>query len=41
MDPREAGIWAAALTSLKMETLGPFNRPVDEVRALIEKKYRR
>ncbi len=24
----EAGIWAAALTSLKMEKLGPFDRPV-------------
>ena len=26
--PLEAGIWAAAVTSLKMEKLGPFNRPM-------------
>ena len=32
--PREAGIWAAAVTSLKMENLGPFNRSIDEVEAL-------
>lgn len=40
-DPYEAGIWAAALTSLKMENLGPFNRPLSEVEALIQRKYRR
>jgi sugar/nucleoside kinase (ribokinase family) len=39
MDPREAGIWAAAVTSLKMENLGPFNRSVDEVEALIHARY--
>jgi sugar/nucleoside kinase (ribokinase family) len=39
MDPREAGIWAAAVTSLKMENLGPFNRSVDEVEALIHASY--
>ncbi len=38
-DPREAGIWAAAVTSLKMEKLGPFDRPIDDVIALINKKY--
>jgi sugar/nucleoside kinase (ribokinase family) len=37
--PREAGIWAAAVTSLKMERLGPFNRSVSEVKALIQAKY--
>jgi sugar/nucleoside kinase (ribokinase family) len=37
--PREAGIWAAAVTSLKMENLGPFNRSMDEVQALIQAKY--
>ncbi len=37
--PAEAGIWAAAVTSLKMETLGPFNRSAAEVEELISKKY--
>jgi sugar/nucleoside kinase (ribokinase family) len=37
--PREAGIWAAAVTSLKMEKLGPFDRPVSAVEALIHAKY--
>jgi hypothetical protein len=37
--PREASIWAAAVTSLKMENLGPFNRSVGEVEALIHDKY--
>ncbi|HEY5902422.1 MAG TPA: PfkB family carbohydrate kinase [Anaerolineales bacterium] len=35
----EAGIWAAAVTSLKMERVGPFDRSVDEVEALIRAKY--
>jgi sugar/nucleoside kinase (ribokinase family) len=39
LDPREAGIWAAAVTSLKMEDLGPFHRPIDEVEALIHARY--
>jgi sugar/nucleoside kinase (ribokinase family) len=39
MAPREAGIWAAAVTSLKMENLGPFNRSVSEVEAFIHAKY--
>jgi sugar/nucleoside kinase (ribokinase family) len=39
LDPREAGIWAAAVTSLKMEDLGPFHRSVDEVEALIHARY--
>jgi len=38
--PAEAGIWAAAVTSLKMENLGPFNRSIQEVEALIARKYR-
>jgi sugar/nucleoside kinase (ribokinase family) len=37
--PREAGIWAAAVTSLKMEKLGPFDRPVSDVEALIRSRY--
>jgi sugar/nucleoside kinase (ribokinase family) len=36
---REAGIWAAAVTSLKMEKLGPFDRPVSDIEALIRLKY--
>lgn len=37
--PREAGVWAAAVTSLKMEDQGPFNRSKREVEALIQDKY--
>jgi sugar/nucleoside kinase (ribokinase family) len=37
--PSESGIWAAAVTSLKMENLGPFNRSIGEVEALIHEKY--
>jgi sugar/nucleoside kinase (ribokinase family) len=37
--PREAGIWAAAVTSLKMEKLGPFDRPVSDVETLIQTRY--
>jgi sugar/nucleoside kinase (ribokinase family) len=37
--PLDAGIWAAAVTSLKMEKLGPFDRPVCDVEALIRAKY--
>ena len=39
MDPREAGIWAAAVTSLKMENLGPFDRSISEVEAFINTRY--
>ena len=39
LEPRQAGIWAAAVTSLKMEDVGPFNRSVGEVKALIRDKY--
>lgn len=37
--PAEASIWAAAVTSLKMENQGPFNRTLAEVEALIRSKY--
>ena len=40
MVPREAGIWAAAVTSLKMENSGPFDRSISEVEAFIDDKYR-
>jgi sugar/nucleoside kinase (ribokinase family) len=39
MDPPEAGIWAAAVTSLKMGKLGPFDRSIDEVEELLRVKY--
>lgn len=39
LPPCEAGIWAAAVTSLKMEKLGPFDRSIDEVEAFIKEKY--
>jgi sugar/nucleoside kinase (ribokinase family) len=35
----EAGIWAAAVTSLKMEKLGPFQGSMREVEDLIHAKY--
>ncbi len=38
-NPLEAGIWAAAVTSLKMEKLGPFDRSIAEVEAFIREKY--
>ena len=37
--PLEAGIWAAALTSLKMEKLGLFDRPIRDVENLIRTRY--
>jgi len=37
--PLEAGIWAAAVTSLKMEKLGPFDRSIETVQALIRARY--
>jgi sugar/nucleoside kinase (ribokinase family) len=37
--PAEATVWAAALTSLKMEQGGPFHRETREVEALIRKRY--
>ncbi len=37
--PAEASCWAAAVTSLKMEAEGPFNREIAEVDDLIRAKY--
>jgi len=37
--PAEATIWAAALTSLKMEAEGPFSREIGEVEELIRERY--
>jgi len=37
--PSEASIWAAAVTSLKMENQGPFSRTLSEVEELIHAKY--
>jgi sugar/nucleoside kinase (ribokinase family) len=39
MPPSGACVWAAAVTSLKMETLGPFDRSVSEVQELIRDRY--
>ncbi len=38
-EPHEAGIWAAAVTSMKMEKLGPFDRTKEEVEIFIRDKY--
>jgi sugar/nucleoside kinase (ribokinase family) len=37
--PAEATVWAAALTSLKMEAEGPFRRDIRDVEDLIRRKY--
>ena len=37
--PSEATVWAAALTSLKMEQGGPFSQEISEVEALIRERY--
>jgi len=37
--PAEATIWAAALTSLKMEAEGPFSREISEVEELVRERY--
>jgi len=39
LPPREAGKWAAAATSLKVERVGVFNRPISEVEAFIARYY--
>ncbi len=39
--PAEAMIWAAAVTSLKLEAEGPFRRDIREVEKLIREKYRK
>jgi len=38
--PQEATVWAAAVTSLKMEAEGPFRRNIEEVNNLILSKYK-
>jgi len=38
--PQEATTWAAAVTSLKMEAEGPFQRTMQEVNNLIYNKYK-
>jgi len=38
--PQEATTWAAAVTSLKMEAEGPFQRTMQEVNNLIQSRYR-
>jgi len=37
--PQEATIWAAAVTSLKMEAEGPIKRTASEVEELIARMY--
>jgi len=39
LPPYEAGKWAAAATSMKVERPGPFNRTVGEVETYIQKYY--
>ncbi|MHB0923635.1 MAG: PfkB family carbohydrate kinase [Bellilinea sp.] len=39
MPPREAGKWAAAVTSMKVEKIGPFDRTVAEVEAFFQRYY--
>lgn len=39
LDPPHALLWAAAVTSLKMEKLGPFDRSLEDIRALLRQKY--
>lgn len=39
-DPAQATVWAAALTSLKMEAEGPIKRSANDVEAMIRDKYR-
>ena len=38
-EPYEALLWAAAVTSLKMERLGPFDRSMEEVEFFLRDKY--
>ena len=37
--PAEAGMWAAAVTSMKMEKLGPFDRSLNEAMEYIREYY--
>lgn len=41
LPPREAGKWAAAVTSMKVEKIGRFDRSVAEVEAFIQRYYDR
>ena len=38
--PQEATVWTAAVTSLKMEAEGPFQRNIEEINNLIQNKYK-
>ena len=40
MPPRQATLWAAALTSLKMEVLGPFSGTCEDVERAIRERYK-
>ena len=37
--PKEAGKWAAAVTSMKLQKLGPFNRQISETRDFLLSHY--
>jgi sugar/nucleoside kinase (ribokinase family) len=37
--PADAIVWAAAVTSMKLEKEGPFDRSLDDVEALIRARY--
>lgn len=39
LPPYEAGKWAAAVTGMKVEQPGPFNRSISDVEAYIQKYY--
>ena len=39
-EPTEATVWAAAVTSLKLECEGPFQRDIGDVDELIGRHYR-
>lgn len=39
MAPREATLWAAALTSLKMEGIGPFSGTRDDIERALRERY--
>jgi len=39
LPPEEAGKWSAAVTSLKVERLGVFDRSIEEVQAFIAEHY--
>lgn len=40
MNPRDATRWAAALTSLKMENVGPFSGTPEDVERVLAERYR-